>query len=165
MSEPLEKELRMSTGINLWRWITLKCLSSTCCQTINKELMYSSLVLRRPKEIPGELPGTFVYHCQLSSAVVDCRYLLWILYIIPTFVTCPLPSALGPRQRSSSLVGKKTNKAKKGNLKMHAHREVNHTLKTDNLHYCRWIKEFLTDRCKQWQTFIVNILNLFFKCK
>lgn len=156
MSEPLEKELRMSTGINLWRWITLKCLSSTCCQTINRELMYSSLVLRRPKEIPGELPGTFVYHRQLSSVVVE---------LLNYSDFCHLPSALGPRQRSSSLVGKKTNKAKKGNLKMHAHREVNHTLKTDNLHYCRWIKEFLTDRCKQWQTFIVNILNLFYKCK
>ena len=79
MSELLERELRMSTGIKLWRWITLKCLSSTCCQTINRELLYSSLVLRRPKEIPGELPGTFVYHRQLSSVVVDCRYLLWIL--------------------------------------------------------------------------------------
>lgn len=156
MSEPLEKELRMSTGINLWRWITLKCLSSTCCQTINRELMYSSLVLRRPKEIPGELPGTFVYHRQLSSVVVE---------LLNYSDFCHLPSALGPRQRSSSLVGKKTNKAKKGNLKMHAHREVNHTLKTDNLHYCRWIKEFLTDICKQWQTFIVNILNLFYKCK
>lgn len=155
MSEPLEKELRMSTGINLWRWITLKCLSSTCCQTINRELMYSSLVLRRPKEIPGELPGTFVYHKLSLPLMNSLNYSDF----------CHLPSALGPRQRSSSLVGKKTNKAKKGNLKMHAHREVNHTLKTDNLHYCRWIKEFLTDRCKQWQTFIVNILNLFYKCK
>ena len=111
MSEPLEKELRMSTGINFWRWITLNCLSSTCCQTINRELMYSSLVLRRPKEILGELPGTFVYHRQLSSVVVDCRYLLWILKIIPTFVTCPLPSALVNVRQVS--LGKRRTKPKK----------------------------------------------------
>ena len=94
-------------------------------------LSSSTLVSRRRLKLPLMNSLNYSDFCHLPSAL------------------CPLPSALGPRQRSSSLVGKKTNKAKKGNLKMHAHREVNHTLKTDNLHYCRWIKEFLTDRCKQ----------------
>ena len=98
---------------------------------------------RNPRGVTG--------HIRLSSSTLVSRRRLSLPLVNSLNYSdfCHLPSALGPRQRSSSLVGKKTNKAKKGNLKMHVHREVNHTLKTDNLHYCRWIKEFLTDRCKQ----------------